>query len=137
MDFRTWYRHYEYVVMPFGLTNAPTTFMDLLNIVCRTMLDRSMIVFIDDILVYSKTREQHEQHLRKVLESLRTEKLVAKFSKGDFWLREVQFLGHVINQEGISIDPAKVEAVMPWEVPWNASEIRSFLGLVGYYRIFI
>ena len=119
--FRTRYGHYEFVVMPFGLTNAPAAFMDLMNRVCRPMLDQSVIVFIDDILVYSKTREQHEQHLREVLETLRTKKLYAKFSKCDFWLREVQFLGHVINQEGISVDPAKVEAVMRWEVPRNAS----------------
>ncbi|XP_052622433.1 uncharacterized protein LOC128127784, partial [Lactuca sativa] len=117
--FRTRYGHYEFVVMPFGLTNAPAVFMDLMNRVCRPMLDRSVIVFIDDILV------------------LRSEKLYAKFSKCEFWLREVQFLGHVVNQKGILVDPAKVEAVMSWEVPKSPSEIRSFLGLAGYYRRFI
>ena len=111
--------------------------MDLMNRVCRPMLDRSVIVFIDDILVYSRSREQHEEHLREVLEVLRSEKLYAKFSKCDFWLREVQFLGHVVNQKGILVDPAKVEAVMSWEVPKSPSEIRSFLGLAGYYRRFI
>ena len=135
--FQTRYGHYEFVVMPFGLTNAPAAFMDLMNHVCRPMMDRSVIVFIDDILVYSKTQEEHVEHLREVLETLRRENLYAKFSKCEFWLREVQFLGHLVNQSGISVDPAKVEAVMRWEVPKSPSEIRSFLGLAGYYRRFI
>ena len=95
--FRTRHGHYEFVVMPFGLTNTPSMFMDLMNRVYRSMLDRSVIVFIDDILVYSKTREQHEEHLRELLEVLRRERLYAKFSKCEFWLREVQFLGHLVN----------------------------------------
>ncbi|KAI3505957.1 hypothetical protein L1887_28299 [Cichorium endivia] len=135
--FRTRYGHFEFVVMPFGLTNAPAAFMDLMNRVCRPMLDRSVIVFIDDILVYSRNKEQHSQHLREVLETLRKEKLYAKLSKCDFWLRKVQFLGHIVNEQGIMVDPAKVEAVMRWEVPKTPSEIRSFLGLAGYYRRFI
>ena len=98
--------------MPFGLTNTPTVFMDLVNWVRRSMLNRSVIVFIDDISVYSKTREQHEEHLRELLGVLRLEQLYAKFSKCEFWLREVQFLGHLVNQEGILVDPAKIEAVM-------------------------
>ena len=96
-----------------------------------------MIVFIDDILVYSRSREQHEEHLREILGVLRSERLYAKFSKCDFWLREVQFLGHLINQKGILVDPAKIEAVMSWEVPGSPIEIMSFLGLAGYYRRFI
>ncbi|KAI3522357.1 hypothetical protein L1887_00076 [Cichorium endivia] len=135
--FRTRYGHFEFVVMPFGLTNAPATFMDLINRVCRPMLDKSVIVFIDDILVYSKTQEEHEGHLRQVLEVLRQEKLYAKFAKCDFWLQEVQFLGHLVNQNGIMVDPTKVEIVLKWEVPKTPSEIRSFLGLAGYYRRFI
>ncbi|KAI3505229.1 hypothetical protein L1887_27219 [Cichorium endivia] len=135
--FRTRYGHFEFVVMSFGLTNAPAAFMDLMNRVCRPMLDRSVIVFIDDILVYSRSKEQHEQHLKEVLETLRNEKLYAKLSKCDFWLREVQFLGHIVNEQGIMVDPAKVEAVMWWEVPKTPSEIRSFLGLAGYYLRFI
>ena len=95
--FRTRYGHYEFVVMPFGLTNAPAAFMDLMNRVRRPMLDRSVIIFIDDILVYSKTQEQHEEHPREVLEILRSERLFAKFSKCEFWLHEVQFLGHLVN----------------------------------------
>ncbi|KAI3744945.1 hypothetical protein L1987_58043 [Smallanthus sonchifolius] len=132
--FRTRYGHYEFVVMPFGVTNAPAVFMDLMNRVFRPMLDKFVIVFIDDILIYSNNEEEHAQHLREVLSTLRNEKLYAKFSKCAFWLREVQFLGHVINAEGISVDPAKVEAVMKWSPPTNPSEVRSFLGLVGYYR---
>ncbi|KAJ9546254.1 hypothetical protein OSB04_025961 [Centaurea solstitialis] len=135
--FRTRYGHYEFVVMPFGLTNAPAAFMDLMNRVCRPLLDRSVIVFIDDILIYSKTKEDHVEHLREVLEILRKEQLYAKFSKCDFWLQEVQFLGHLVNREGIKVDPAKVEAVMKWETPKSPTEIRSFLGLAGYYRRFI
>ncbi|KAJ9561460.1 hypothetical protein OSB04_006620 [Centaurea solstitialis] len=135
--FRTRYGHYEFVVMPFRLTNAPAAFMDLMNRVCRPLLDRPVIVFIDDILIYSKTKEDHVEHLREVLEILRKEQLYAKFSKCDFWLQEVQFLGHLVNREGIKVDPAKVEAVMKWETPKSPTEIRSFLGLAGYYRRFI
>ena len=111
--------------------------MDLMKRVCRPMLDRSVIVFIDDILVYSKTQEQHAEHLREVLDTLRSESLYAKFSKCEFWLREVQFLGHLVNQNGILVDPAKVEAMMRWEVSKSPSEIWSFLGLASYYLRFI
>ncbi|XP_024995868.1 uncharacterized protein LOC112529021 [Cynara cardunculus var. scolymus] len=123
--------------MPFGLTNAPTAFMDMMNRVCRSMLDKSVIVFIDDILVYSKSEIDHITHLRQMLELLRKDKLYAKFPKCEFWLRKVQFLGHMISGEGISVDPFKIEAIQNWEQPKNASEIRSFLGLEGYYRRFI
>ncbi|KAI3676149.1 hypothetical protein L1987_85749 [Smallanthus sonchifolius] len=135
--FRTRYGHYEFLVMSFGLTNALAAFMDLMNRVCRPMLDRSVIVFIDDILVYSKSEGDHHCHLREVLEVLKQEKLYAKFSKCAFWLREVQFLGHVINPNGIMVDPAKIETVKEWNVPKTPTEIRSFLGLAGYYRRFI
>ncbi|KAJ9538872.1 hypothetical protein OSB04_031605 [Centaurea solstitialis] len=135
--FRTRYGHYEFLVMPFGLTNAPAVFMDLMNRVCRPFLDKSVIVFIDDILVYSKDEAEHERHLREVLNVLRDEKLYAKFSKCEFWLHEVQFLGHVVSRDGIKVDPAKIEAMMSWKSPTNPSEIRSFLGLAGYYRRFI
>ncbi|GKA99634.1 putative reverse transcriptase domain-containing protein [Tanacetum coccineum] len=109
--FRTRYRHFEFTVMPFGLTNAPVVFMDLMNRVCRTYLDKFVIVFIDDNLVYFKTREEHKVHLGLVLELLKKAKLYAKFSKCEFWLREVQFLRHVINGDGIHVDPSKIEAV--------------------------
>lgn len=101
--------------MRLRLTNALAAFMDLMNRVFRLMLDRSVIVFIDDILVYSKTQEQHKEHLREVMETLRREKVFAKFTKCEFWLREVQFLGHLFNQNGISVHPAKVEVVIRWE----------------------
>ncbi|KAI3783857.1 hypothetical protein L1987_42945 [Smallanthus sonchifolius] len=135
--FRTRYGHYEFVVMPFGLTNAPAVFMDLMNRVCRPYLDKFVIVFIDDILIYSKSKQEHEEHLRLVLDLLKQEQLYAKFSKCEFWLKEVQFLGHVINEAGIHVDPAKIEAVKNWIAPKTPTEIRSFLGLAGYYRRFI
>ncbi|KAJ9544268.1 hypothetical protein OSB04_023975 [Centaurea solstitialis] len=135
--FRTRYGHYEFLVMPFGLTNAPAVFMDLMNRVCRPYLDKFVIVFIDDILIYSQNKEDHEQHLRRILELLKAEKLYAKFSKCEFWIREVHFLGHVVNKEGIHVDPAKVEAIKKWEAPKTPTEIRQFLGLAGYYRRFI
>ncbi|KAJ0455185.1 putative nucleotidyltransferase, Ribonuclease H [Helianthus annuus] len=135
--FRTRYGHYEFLVMPFGLTNAPAAFMDLMNRVCKPYLDKFVIVFIDDILIYSKSQADHEKHLRCILKLLHQEKLYAKFSKCEFWLREVQFLGHVVSERGIQVDPAKVEAVMNWQEPKTPTEIRSFLGLAGYYRRFI
>ncbi|GJR31745.1 putative reverse transcriptase domain-containing protein [Tanacetum coccineum] len=135
--FRTRYGHYEFQVMPFGLTNAPTVFMDLMNRVCRPYLDKFVIVFIDDILIYSKTKEEHDAHLRLILELLKKEELYAKFSKCDFWLSKVQFLGHVIDSEGIHVDPVKIESIKDWESPKTSIEIHQFLGLVGYYRRFI
>ncbi|KAD3640312.1 hypothetical protein E3N88_29535 [Mikania micrantha] len=123
--------------MPFGLRNAPAVFMDLMNRVCKPYLDQFVIVFIDDILIYSKSKTEHEQHLRKIMELLKEEKIYAKFSKCEFWQREVQFLGHVVNNEGIHVDPAKFEAIKNWYTLKTPTEIRSFLGLVGYYRRFI
>ena len=117
--FRTRYGHYHFVMIPFGITNAPAMFMDLMKRVCRPMLDRSVIGFIDGILVYSKTKDQHEQHFREVLETLKMERLFDKFSKCEFWLCEVQFLGHIINQGSIFMDPAKIKVVMHWDVPKN------------------
>ena len=112
MAFRSRYGHYEFLVMPFGLTNASAAFMDLMNRVFRPFLDQFMIVFIDDVLVYSRSEEEHEQHLRAVLQTLREHRLFAKFNKCEFWLERVQFLGHVIIGEGIQVDPAKVEVVV-------------------------
>ncbi|KAA0059723.1 pol protein [Cucumis melo var. makuwa] len=135
--FRLRYGHYEFVVMSFGLTNTPAVFMDLMNRVFKDFLDSFVIVFIDDILIYSKTEAEHEEHLHQVLETLRANKLYAKFSKCEFWLRKVTFLGHVVSSEGVSVDPAKIEAVTNWPRPSTVSEIRSFLGLAGYYRRFV
>ncbi|KAJ4973107.1 hypothetical protein NE237_006281 [Protea cynaroides] len=123
--------------MSFGLTNAPATFMELMNRVFYDMLDTSVIVFIDDILVYSKDKETHVKNLNAALQRLRKEKLYAKFSKCEFWLSKVAFLGHVVSAEGIKVDPSKIEAIVKWEAPKSVSEIRSFLGLAGYYRRFV
>ncbi|GJQ93763.1 putative nucleotidyltransferase, ribonuclease H [Tanacetum coccineum] len=122
--FQTRFGHYEFLVMPFGLTNASTVFMDLMNRVCRPYLDKFMIVFIDDILIYSRSKAKHEQHLNTILSLLKDEKMYAKFSKCKFWLREVQFLGHVVNAKGIHVDPAKIEAIKKWEAPRIPIEIR-------------
>ncbi|GJY40813.1 putative reverse transcriptase domain-containing protein [Tanacetum coccineum] len=113
--FRTRYGHFEFTVMPFGLTNASAIFMDLMNRVCKPYLDKFVIVFIDDILIYSRTKEDHKVHLRLMLELLTNEKFYAKFSKCEFWLKEVHFLGHVVNQSGIHVDPSKIEAVKNWK----------------------
>ena len=112
--FRTRYGHYEFTVMPFGLTNAPAAFMDLMNRVFRQYLDKFVVVFIDDILIYSKSDGEHSEHLRIILQTLREHKLCAKFSQCEFWLIEVTFLGHVISNEGIKVDPKKVKAVTEW-----------------------
>ena len=123
--------------MSFGLTNAPAYFMYPMNKVFMEYLDKFVVVFIDDILVFSKTEEEHEQHLRMVLDKLREHQLYAKFSKCEFWLHEVGFLGHVLTEEGLSVDPAKIEAVTEWQSPSNVKEVRSFIGLAGYYRKFV
>jgi hypothetical protein len=135
--FTTRYGLYQYTVMSFGLTNAPAYFMYLMNKVFMEYLDKFVVVFIDDILIYSKTEEEHEEHLRLVLQKLREHQLYEKFSNCDFWLKEVSFLGHIITDGGISIDLAKVDDVLKWEPPRTIKEIRSFLGLAGYYRRFI
>jgi hypothetical protein len=135
--FRTRYGHFEYLVMPFGLTNAPAAFMDLMNRVFKPYLDKFVVVFIDDILIYSKTKEEHSKHIRIVLQTLREHKLYAKLKKCDFWMDQVPFLGHIISGEGIAVDPTKVKAVSEWQRPANATDIRSFLGMAGYYRRFI
>ena len=135
--FRTQYGHYEFLVMPFGFTNAPAAFMDLMNRVFRPYVDQFVVVFIDDILVYSKDAQEHEQHMRIVLQTLREKKLFAKLSKCDFWLNEVSFLSHIVLAKGIRVDPTKVEAVVNWKPPRNVTEVRSFLGLAGYYRRFV
>ncbi|GJV76398.1 putative reverse transcriptase domain-containing protein [Tanacetum coccineum] len=135
--FRTRYGHYEFQVMPFGLTNAPAVFMDLMNRVCKPYLDKFVIVFIDDILIYSKNKQEHEEHLKLILELIKKEELYAEFSKCEFWIPKVEFLGHVIDSEGIHVDPDKIESVKYWASPKSPMEISQFLGLAGYYRRFI
>jgi hypothetical protein len=135
--FSTRYGLYEYLVISFGLTNALAYFMYLMNSVFLPELDKFVVVFIDDILVYSKNEDEHTEHLHIVLQRLRDHHLYAKLSKCDFWLREIKFLGHTISQDGISVDPEKVQEVMNWKPPTTIRQIRSFLGLEGYYRRFI
>ncbi|KAK1681233.1 hypothetical protein QYE76_042081 [Lolium multiflorum] len=135
--FTTGYGLYEYNVMSFGLTNAPAYFMNLMNKIFMNFLDKFVVVFIDDILIYSKSEEEHEQHLEAVLETLREHKLYAKFSKCEFWLKEVGFLGHILSAGGIAVDPAKIKTVAEWKVPTTQTEVRAFLGLAGYYRRFV
>ena len=135
--FRTRYGHYEFLVMLFGATNAPATFMNLMNQVFYEYLDKFVVVFIDDILVYSRMEEEHAEHLTIVLKTLRRHQLYAKLSKCQFWLDRIAFLGHIVSGEDIAVDPEKVKAVKEWPVPRTVTEIRSFLGLAGYYRKFI
>ncbi|WVZ76529.1 hypothetical protein U9M48_024498 [Paspalum notatum var. saurae] len=135
--FTTKYGLFEYTVMSFGLTNAPAYFMQLMNSVFMDYLDKFVIIFIDDILVYSKTEAEHEEHLRLVLQRLREHRLYAKLSKCEFWIDEVPFLGHIVSKGGIAVDPRKVSAVINWEIPRTPREIRGFLGLAGYYRRYI
>ncbi|WVZ75700.1 hypothetical protein U9M48_023735 [Paspalum notatum var. saurae] len=123
--------------MSFGLTNAPAFFMYMMNSVFMNELDKFLVVFIDDILIYSKNEEEHEEHLRIVLTRLREHKLYAKFGKCAFWLKEVSFLGHILSEKGVAVDPSKVECVLNWKQPETVTEIRSFLGLASYYRRFI
>jgi hypothetical protein len=132
--FSTRYRLYEYLVMSFGLTNAPTHFMYLMNSIFMSELDKFVMVFINDILIYSKNEEKHEKHLQIILQRLREHQLYAKFSKCAFWLKKVLFLGHVISAEGIAVDPSKVQEVLDWKYLKSITQIRSFLGLVGYYH---
>ena len=135
--FRTRYGHYEFLVLPFGLTNAPATFMHLMQEIFRPYLDSHVIVFLDDILIYSRTLEEHRKHVRQVLLLLRQHKLYAKKSKCEFFKAKVSFLGHIISKNGIEMDPEKVKAIVEWPAPTNVQEVRSFLGLAGYYRKFI
>ncbi|GJX02139.1 putative reverse transcriptase domain-containing protein [Tanacetum coccineum] len=135
--FKTCYGHYEFQVMPFSLTSASTVFMDLMNRVFKPYIDKFFIVFIDDILIYSKRKQEHEEHLKLILELLKKEELYAKFSKCEFWIPKVQFLGHVIDSKGIHVNPAKIESIKDWASPKTSTEIRQFLGLAGYYQRFI
>jgi hypothetical protein len=129
--------HYEFIVLPFGLTNNLGVFMSLMNGVFRKYLDKFFQVFIDDILIYSRTMEEHEEHFHLVLQCLRENKLYGKLSKCSFYQSKIHYLGHVISGEGISMDPGKVKDIMEWPALTNIPELRIFMGLVGYYQWFI
>ena len=135
--FSTRYEHYQFTVMSFGLTSALAIFMDYMNKTFSPYLDKFVLVFIGDILVYSKPEKEHDEHLRIVLDVLRERKIYAKLSKCEFWIKEVKFLEHVVSRGGITIDPSKVKAMMSWERPTTVTEIRSLLGLASYYKRFI
>jgi hypothetical protein len=135
--FTTRYGLFEYLVLSFGLMNTLAHFVYLMNSIFMPELDKFVVVFIDDILVYSKSMEEHEEHLQIVLQRLWEHQLYAKFSKCEFWIKEVPFLGHMVSPEGIAVDPSKVKEVLDWKPPTPVSEVRSFLGLAGYYRWFI
>jgi hypothetical protein len=131
------YGLYKFTVISFGLTNAPAYFMYMMDMVFMEYLDKFVVVFIDDILVYSRSEEEHKEHLRFILQKLRDHKLYAKLSKCEFWLKQVAFLGHIISKGGISMYPCKVQDVLSWVALTSVSDIRSFLGLTRYYRRFI
>jgi hypothetical protein len=131
------YGHYEFTVVPFGLSNALFVFMSLMNGVFREYLHKFVIVFLDDILIYSKSEEEHENHLRMVLQVLREHKLYAKLNKFSFYQKQIHYLGHIFSKDGISVDPEKIEAFREWSAPKNVTDLRSFMGIAGYYKIFI
>ena len=135
--FRTRYGHYVFLVLPFRLTNAPATFMCLMNSVFHQYLDKFVLIFIDDILIYSRNIKEHEEHLRIVLQTLREHQLYGKFSKCDFYKEQIQYLGHIITKEGIAVDPEKIKTIMEWPIAKDVADIRSFMGLAGYYRRFV
>jgi len=135
--FITRYGHYEYLVMPFGLTNAPATFQTLMNDALKPFLDNFVIVYLDDILIFSNTVEEHEQHLRQVLRKLADHQLYAKASKCEFFRTEVDFRGHIVGADGLKMEPSKIKAISDWPTPANVTKVRSFLGFVNFYRSYI
>jgi hypothetical protein len=135
--FKTYFGHFEYVVMPFGLSNAPATFQSLMNEIFKDFLWKFILVFFDDILIYSKDMSDHVLHLGTALSILRQHKLAAKMSKCVFGVSHVEYLGHVISAQGVATDPSKITAIAEWATPTTVTQLRSFLGLAGYYRRFI
>jgi hypothetical protein len=135
--FRTRYGDYEFTVVPFGLSKAPTIIMCLMNGFFREYLDKFVIIFLDEILIYYKSEEDHENHLRMVLQVLREHQLYAELRKCSFYLKQIHYLGHIISKDGIVVDPEKIESIREWSMPKNVTEVRLFMGLVGYYRRFI
>lgn len=135
--FKTHFGHFEYMVMLFGLTNAPLTFQSLMNFVFRPLLRKGVLVFFDDILVYSKSWNDHLMHLKEVLELMQTHSLHANLKKCSFGVTHIHYLVHIISDQGVSTEPAKLQAVLNWPSPKNLKQLRGFLGLTGYYRRFV
>jgi len=135
--FKTHQGHYEFKVMPFGLTNTLATFQCIMNQLLQPLLRKFVLVFLDDILIYSATREEHIQHIQEVFETLRANKLYLKASKCTFAQTSLEYLGHIISDKGVATDPAKTQEMLKWPTPTNITELRGFLGLTGYYKKFV
>lgn len=135
--FKTHHGHYQFKVMPFGLTNAPATFQCIMNQILQPYLRTCVLVFLDDILIYSRTLDEHAQHLRAVLKLMHENHLYLKLSKCSFAQHQLEYLGHIISDQGVATDPSKISAMIQWPVPTTITEVRAFLGLTGYYRKFV